>query len=372
VLVPGAPTKYVRAMTIPQTVAELTPGWLTSALVDHLGGGRVVAVSSDDIGTGVGVFGIIARLHLGYEGASADAPATMIAKLPTDAEANRNVGMVLGLYARENNFYDNVADSVPFPVPKCFVSMSDADTGAFLLIMEDLGHMEAGDQLAGITAARAGSIIDALASFHAAWWDKPELDALTWLPTQDSPVYLAAVPPIVTAGVAALPPLADQLPAGSLELAKRVDANFVSLIHKCAAGPRTFVHGDARLDNLFFTHGTDDFALIDWQLSLRCRGIYDVVWLLATSMDIDVQNEHADDLLVRYHQALQRNGVDWPLHDLRVAAAEQSAYLLSGPLSLIGTFDFSEAGDGRAARLTRKWVARGFNLALLYGAGDVV
>jgi hypothetical protein len=359
-------------MTIPQTVAELTPGWLTEALAEHLTGGRVVAVSSDDIGTGVGVFGIIARLHLQYEGAPDGTPSTMIAKLPTDADANRNVGMALGLYARENNFYDNVANSVPFPVPRCYVSMSDATAGTFLLIMEDLGHMEAGDQLAGITAARAGSIIDALASFHATWWDTPELDTLTWLPTQDSSVYLAAVPPIVSAGVAALPPLADQLPAGSLELAKRVDANFVSLIHKCAAGPRTFVHGDARLDNLFFTPGTDDFALIDWQLSLRCRGIYDVVWLLATSMDIDVQNEHAESLLVRYHDALHRNGVSWSLPDIRLAAAEQSAYLLSGPLSLIGTFDFSEAGDGRAAQLTRKWVARGFNLALLYGAIDVV
>jgi hypothetical protein len=45
---------------------------------------------------------------------------------------------------------------------------------------------------------------------------------------------------------------------------------------------------------------------------------------------------------------------------------------LSGPLSLIGTFDFSEAGDGRAAQLTKKWIGRGFNLALLYGANDVL
>jgi hypothetical protein len=363
---------YVSPMTIPQTVAELTPAWLTSALAHHLDGGRVTAVRADDIGTGVGVFGIISRLHLSYEGAPAQAPKTLIAKLPTDAEANRNVGMALGLYARENKFYDNVANSVPFPVPQCYVSQSDESTGQFLLIMEDLGHMEAGDQLAGITPSRAGSIIDALASFHATWWDSPKLDELDWLPRQDDPVYLAAVPPIVTAGVAALPPLAADLPAGSLELAKRVDANYVGLIHKCATGPRTFVHGDARLDNLFFTPGTDDFTLIDWQLSLRCRGVYDLVWLLATSMDIDVQNAHADNLLLRYHAALERHGVSWSLHDLRVAAAEQSAYLLSGPLSLIGTFDFSEAGDGRAAQLTRKWVGRGFNLAMVYGAGDVL
>ncbi len=359
-------------MTIPQSVDDLTPAWLTVALAGLLDGGSVTGVRADDIGTGVGVFGIIARLHLTYEGAPATAPATVIAKLPTGAEANRNVGMALGLYARENNFYDTISHSVPFPVPTCHVSLSDPGAGAFLLIMEDLGHLEAGDQLAGITPARAASIIDALAGFHATWWEAPALDELDWLPLQNDPVYLAAVPPIVTAGVAALPALASDLPEGSLELASRLDASFVSIIHKCAAGPRTLVHGDARLDNLFFTPGTNDFTLIDWQLSLRCRGVYDVVWLLATSMDVDVQNEHAESLLVRYHHALERNGVSWPLADLRVAAAEQAAYLLSGPLSLIGTFDFSEAGDGRAAQLTRKWVGRGFNLALLYGAGDVL
>lgn len=75
------------------------------------------------------MFGIIARLHLTYAGAPATAPATVIAQLPTGAEANRNVGMALGLYARENNFYDTIAHSVPFPVPACHVSLSDDDTG---------------------------------------------------------------------------------------------------------------------------------------------------------------------------------------------------------------------------------------------------
>jgi aminoglycoside/choline kinase family phosphotransferase len=127
-----------------------------------------------------------------------------------------------------------------------------------------------------------------------------------------------------------------------------------------------------RLDNVFFQHGTDDFALIDWQLALRCRGVYDVVWLLATSMNVLDQDRYAVDLLHRYHRALNAHGVSWSESDLRTAAAEQAAYLLSGPLSLIGTFDFSQAGDGRAAELTRKWVARGFNLALLYGGAEIV
>ena len=360
---------------LPSSIAELTPDWLTDALRPSgaLGaGGRVTAVRADDIGTGVGVFGIIARLHLTYEGAPPDAPARLIAKIPTDAEANRQVGLVLRLYEREGRFYREVADSVSFRVPRCYLSEIDAEQGRFVILMEDMGHLEEGDQLAGITPARAGAVLDALAAFHAAWWESPRLAELDWVPVQNDPIYVAAVPPIVSAGVAALARFDGTLPDGSMALAQRVDGAFVELTHRCAAGPHTFVHGDARLDNLFFTPGTDEFALIDWQLSLRNRGVYDLVWLLATSMNVEDQAVHVPELVRRYHRALEANGVRWSFDDLRRAAAEQSAYLLSGPLSLIGTFDFAEAGDGRAAALTRKWVARGFNVALLLGAGDVL
>lgn len=359
---------------LPAAIDDLTPEWLTEALAPSgvLGAGRVASVRADDIGTGVGVFGIIARLHLAYDGAPASAPATLIAKMPTAAEANYQVGQALRLYEREGRFYGDVAGEVPMRVPACHLSAIDVEAGRYVILMEDLGHLEAGDQLAGITPSRAGAVIDALAAFHALWWESPRLDELTWLPRQDDPVYVAAVPPIVSAGVAALERFEGDLPPGSLELARTADAGFVDLTYRCAAGPHTMVHGDARLDNLFFTPGTDEFALIDWQLMLRNRGVYDLVWLLATSMDVDVQNAHVATLVRRYHAALEAHGVGWSFDDLRRAAAEQAAYLLSGPLSLIGTFDFAEAGDGRAAALVRKWVPRGFNLALLLGSDEVL
>ena len=359
-------------MTIPQTIDELTPAFLTTALASASGGGTVGAVRADDIGVGVGVFGIIARLHLTWADASPHAPTTVIAKMPTEAAANRHVGQLLGLYAREHHFYATDACRGVLPLATCHFNAGDADDGTYLLLLEDLATLEPGDQLAGLGLARATRIVEQLAAFHARWWDKPELDDLIWLPRQDDPLYLAVVPPIVTAGLAALGPFEATLPAGSIELARRVEASFVELTHACAKGPRTFVHGDARLDNLFFLPGTDECTVIDWQLSMRCRGVADIVWLLATSMDPEVQNTALDDVLAAYRAALAAHGVDVTEADLRLAAAEHAGYLLSGPLSLIGTFDFAEAGDGRAAALTRKWVHRGFNLALQLGTADIV
>jgi aminoglycoside/choline kinase family phosphotransferase len=176
----------------------------------------------------------------------------------------------------------------------------------------------------------------------------------------------------VTAGVAALEHYTDPLPEGSLELARRVDAVYPDIMHRCAVGPHTIVHGDARLDNFFFDRVGNGFAVIDWQLSLRARGTYDIVYLLATSMSVENQNAHGLDLVHRYHRALAANGVTWEISDFLNACAEQAAQLLAGPLSLIGTFDFADAGDGRAALLVREWVPRGFNMAFLLGADKIL
>ena len=357
---------------MPQSIDAITPQFLTDALATASDGGIVTGVRADDIGTGVGVFGLIARLHLTWEGAAPSAPTTVVAKMPTSAEANRNVGLALGLYEREHRFYAEVASDVPLRVPVCHVNHGDAATGRYLLVLEDLSAMEPGDQLAGLNAARASAIVSRLAAHHALWWESTRLDELRWLPAQDDPLYLAAVPPIVSAGIAALAAFESSLPSGSMELARRVDAGFVELTHACAAGPHTFVHGDARLDNLFFERGTDDCAVIDWQLSLRCRGVADVVWLLATSMDPEIQNTAVEGVLADYRRFLSAHGVSVTERDLRRSAAEHAGYLLSGPLSLIGTFDYAGVGDGRAQELTKKWVARGFNLALLLGTADVV
>ncbi len=359
---------------LPDRIEELTPQALTELLrgSEVLAGGRVVDVRADDIGTGVGVFGAIARLHLVIDGAHGAVPKTIVAKLPTTAEANRPVGMALRLYERESRFFSAVAPHVSMPIPRCFANEIDETNGRFVLLLEDLGHLEAGDQLAGLGYNRAAAILEVMAAFHARWWQSPELDELDWMPKQDDPVFLAAVPGIVAAGVEALAPLEPELPSGSIELAGRVNSGFVDLIHRCAAGPHTLIHGDLRLDNLFFTPGTDSPTLIDWQLSLRNRSVYDLVWLVATSMEPEVQSESVERLILGYHDALARHGIVWPLSELRTAAAEQSAYLLSGPLSLIGTFDFSNAGDGRAAALTKKWVRRGFHAALAFGASDVL
>ncbi|MBE0610411.1 MAG: phosphotransferase, partial [Dehalococcoidia bacterium] len=113
---------------LPANLEGLTPEWLT--LVLRQGGtlpeGAVTSVEAEVIGAGVGFIGTVARLTLGYEGAPDDAPATIIAKLPSDDPGSRMVGVAFGLYEREVRFYSDLAGSCGLPAPKAYFSRYDA------------------------------------------------------------------------------------------------------------------------------------------------------------------------------------------------------------------------------------------------------
>ncbi len=52
--------------TIPTSLDDFTPEWLSTALRE-----KVTAVEIEPVGQGVGILGLLARLHLTYAGAAA-------------------------------------------------------------------------------------------------------------------------------------------------------------------------------------------------------------------------------------------------------------------------------------------------------------
>ncbi len=92
--------------TIPNRLADITADWLTDALRTTgviSPATRVVACDQVVLGTGVGFAGDLARLTVTYEGG--DGPATMVAKVPTSIDDNREGSELLGVYEREVRMY---------------------------------------------------------------------------------------------------------------------------------------------------------------------------------------------------------------------------------------------------------------------------
>lgn len=344
---------------LPRCAAELSAAWLGDVL-----GAPVTEFAVDDIGTGAGIFGEISRVHLSGDPAL---PGSVITKFPTADPSNRPIGDALGIYEREVRFFRDIAPTTPLRVPEVHAAEVDHDRGAYVLVFEDLARFEAGDQVAGISPARAERVVDSLVALHAKWWESPELYQLDWLPTSADPIYLEAVVPIYAAG---LPVLArdwsDRVGEDAVDLANAIAPVFDDVLRRTANPPTTFLHTDTRLDNLFFDG--DDPIFIDWQLAVRGRGPADVAYLVGTSMNVADQH-HWEPLLRRYHAGLVAAGVDYSWEACLTAYLESVLYYTVSAMSLIGTFD---AGNERGAAMTEAFTVRMFRHAVESGARRVL
>jgi hypothetical protein len=348
-------------MPHPTHAGELTAEWLTTHLDADVQSFTVV-----DIGVGVGIFGEIVRVTPVYSGAPG--PPSVIAKFATPEPANLAVAHALRLYPREVGFYREAAPTTPVRVPHCWFA-EVADDGSVALLLEDLDGLELGDQVEGLTPERADRVIDALATLHIRWWESPQLAEFGWLLSFADEIYLQTVPGIFSAG---LEPLErewmDRVGADAVALAKRVDAGFTALMHRVGSnGPQTLLHADPRLDNIFFA--PDEVVLIDWQLILRGRGVADLCYSIGSSMNVVDQRIHWERLLHRWHDQIIAAGITYPwdqaVHDYK----ESLLSLLSGPMSLVGTFN---AGNERGAAMVEAYVTRYFAHALDIDAASVL
>lgn len=235
-------------------------------------------------------------------------PGTVVAKLPRQGDI-RAVGSALGLYERERRFYAELAPTLGLRTPRCY-DAGDADAATRPMLLEDLGELRAGDQLAGLSPAQAAAVLTEVAGMHGAHWGAADAD---WLFRLDAPANVAMLEQVVAGG---LPLLRDhfaaEFPAAALRAAEDVCERIGDVLRACAMGPCTLAHGDLRLDNLLFDG--DQAVYLDWQTVASTRGTHDVAYLLSGSLRAEVLAEHWEGLLRGYHDALVASGVtdyDW-------------------------------------------------------------
>ena len=277
----------------PRSPDEMTSEWLTAALRSR---GALKDVSVNDvrvepIGVGAGFLGQLARLHLTYDGDEAGAPATAIAKLPTLDPGGREVCRLFEFYEREIRFYDRIAEDVTLRVPRVYYTALDPTADDFLLLLEDLCDVRMVDEVAGCTAQEAEQIIRGIAEQHARWWESGKLDDVsTWMPCINAPVQQTAEPAYNQAWEPFLQMFGEAQSDGVRAIGEAMKTKVVAILDTLAPAPRTIIHGDWRLDNIFF--GSDCVAAIDWQIATIGRGAFDVGYFLSSCIEPGVRRGH--------------------------------------------------------------------------------
>ncbi len=215
------------------------------------------------------------------------------------------------IYEREVRFYKELAHEAEIGTPKLYYGEVDKESNKYILLLEDLAPARVGDNVAGCSLDEAELAMRQLAGLHASFWESSRLRELSWMPSSSDisayhlDIHLQHLP-------AFREKYASRASSYLLDVAEKLGNHLVPIWNQYAQPPLTVVHGDFRLDNLFFgsEEGGKEFAAVDWQMVFRGRGACDVAFFLGSSLDPDTHGAHAEsELLNTYHTALLEKGV---------------------------------------------------------------
>ncbi|ABD26658.1 conserved hypothetical protein [Novosphingobium aromaticivorans DSM 12444] len=302
---------------------EVDAVWLEARLADAgvLDGARIVKVEWQSIGTGQ--VGDTARFSLTYDRPAPLAPASVAAKFPSSDPTSRQTAASFSLYKREVNFYRDVAGLIDMRVPRAYAALLDDNGCDFVLLFEDLGPCEAGNQLSGCGIDQARDALRQAAALHAATLDHPVLDS-EWLQTdpQASAMLRALYP---QAQAIFRERYADALDPALMAICDELD-ECADLWFDRKPARRSFLHGDFRLDNMLFgiRDGQEPIALVDWQTAAVGCGLTDIGYFMGCGIGSGLRRPHEAALLDLYCAEMTRRGVamtrDEIMDDYRIGA----------------------------------------------------
>ena len=330
-------------LPIPSSPDGLTPEWLTAALreSDILRSGRVVEAAWERVGASYGFTGVVARIHLGYDGARGEHPRSLVVKLPMAGTAQisgyravqeRDPARMERYYeraAREVRFYRQVGAAF---APTMYYADADDAGRRVVLLLEDVSDGRQGDVLLGCSIDDAANVIRELAPFHARWWGgrAPRSD----FPGSAGEVgarqerYAQQVEPFLAR-------YGDRLPAAATEVISDLRFRLASLAEALSRGPKTLIHGDLHLDNMIFGPRGDErsVTVLDWQTASAGTPASDVALFVTDSLGVEERRAAETALLEEYVKLLAERGVsNYSAEELRADCGRALLLRLAGTI----------------------------------------
>jgi len=293
---------------------------------------------------------------------------SLYAKLPAREFSPRVFANAIGYWGLECTFCERVAPQVPIRVPEV-VAVTQRGS-RFVLLLEDLTQ-DPGVELftnrataAGTTVERARRVLTTFAELHAHFhgWDASRRDAL--MPLAGHP-YLGRRPRRVSfalnaAAIDRCHHAAPEVFTASLAATyRRALDQWDAVLAAWFRGPLTLVHGDSHLANCFEYTTADGprIGMLDFQGAHWSKGIRDVVYFLANSLDPELLAAHEDDLIDHYLAELAAHGVELDPTETRTDYRAFSIQALMVGVIATGLGGFTERADTVGTMLAREAAA---------------
>ncbi len=273
----------------------LDPGWLRATLDDLGEDDRIVRVESTDTSK---TRAEKLRFAVTVEGQDGLQVRFYCAKAFLDGA---------GSTIAEARFYRDLAPRLSVRRPRVPYVAIDADTGASIIVMEDIvaggGLFMNPHRTFSIDVTRDS--LSQLARLHASTWDLASVRDIEWLATGRH----------VAGGMhtaSSLQALLDDGRADGFPTELRDAQNLVDALEVHGRYPATCVlHGDTHTGNVYIDH-EGRACFFDWEVVQTGNWAQDVAYHLATVLAIDDRRAHERELVRHYLTELSAHGAPSP------------------------------------------------------------
>lgn len=345
----------VRRPGIPQRLDDITADWLRKALA-YAGAfepAQLQAVSIEPVGSGRGLLSAVVRCRLAWSADAPQRPRSVIVKLHSQDPKTFRLARVVKLYRREYDFYRRIGPLAGVRTPELFYADFAPVSHRFVMVLEDLGGLQSTPQADGASQVQARRAIRALARMHGRYWNNFNQPALRGVPDYTKKYRRLAQLGYMFNLAPALDRFGDRFTPRMRRLAEAYGPRIADHLTHMSSGPKTFTHGDFRLDNLFFgNQGADDVAAVDWQNSGIHSGLRDVTYFLSTSVTPQTRRAIERDIVAEYHDGLLAAGVSgYSLEACWRGYRQVMLSCLIGPVFICGSLDFRDETSRRTVEI---------------------
>lgn len=354
---------------IPAQVDDITVEWLNERIGASVG--LITDVSIQHIGEGVGILGEVARLQLTYADAS-NGPPTLIAKCQSAHPENVAISQMMGFYEREINFYNDLAADLDIRTPRCHLAEMAEGGAPFVLLLEEIEEAQMIDQVVGATLDEAAAIADVVAALHAGFWESDALATMTWLPPMNNPLYKGASGLVEANWDDFVTTWGHRVAPETIEWCAQLTPRYSEMLDWWQDNaPATLTHTDCRAENYLFggSAGVGVVTMLDFQLSTRHVGTWDIANFLSMSVSVDNRRAWEHELVARYHAALVTGGVTG--YDFDACWRDYRYCLIHQAWSQVAIANI-DPGNDRGRLLLDEFVTRSFQAAADNNSGELL
>lgn len=198
----------------------------------------------------------------------------------------------LGLYERENYFYDAISRYINISCPKFYGLIKDDDLNTIGILMENLNKTSSNKLNLDLNTENINTsllVVEKLAIFHSHFWNKDIKKAFPELKKHNDPLFNPDWSNFIN----------DKLPMfinnwknvltqKQIQIAKHIKNNFQNVQDSLSNNNLTIIHGDVKSPNIFYNSDNNyEPIFLDWQYVSIGKGVQDLVFFLIESFDID-------------------------------------------------------------------------------------